>query len=947
MRKNTKGFLKKVLASSVACSLILAGISFEGQQYKSVSTANRKAMSANEQVMPSTKETEQLEEITEGEISLPTGGVEFTEETVSKKELQEMPVFTGDAEKVTLNGSYATSDWNQSSKVTYGCSDYGYKQLTGNQQTAYMQILHATAGSNLDGSGDCFIANTDLNGAGGYSVECPSGVSMSDMKIAYAAFYEDHPEFYWLQSAYGYSGSSFIVKVDDLYDTKAERTAIDNKIKATGGERATLLSAYDSGSDEYGKMLALHNQIMQDFTYAYNGSKPESAVWAHNIVGALSGQHKDSAGNNKVVCEGYAKAFQYILNIRGIDNIYIIGNASGSGHAWNMIFIDNVWYYMDLTWDDQTDGYGYTYTCMPASLFESSHKAYTPSSSFWMYSLPEADDTKDLSRTYFGKYNAYATASTCTNVQSFIQSAGASSPNNDLVILASSSTLITEIAKALNLTSYMSASEYNGYVVFVENGAAKYKVTNPTASLTIDKTSHTVDASVNPTFQLTFTADAGSNDYVNITLSASNKVKLDSKCIPIVGGKATVTVTGIRNGTVTITGKPLAGTATAVSCQVTITGSTLAQTLYTDSACTNVIEEADAIAYVNGGKVKNADNISVNKKAPVFYTDMATPVYQNSKGKLTNGKVIAGITSSDTTPAISKGKIVSDTEAAKIAKASIATVKGSSNKKITVTAQKDAGQVYLWVIGLGANSEIVSEDYCPITIKAAPSKITLQDKSYTSENAVKYTSDVAALNETVYVYLNPTYTDSEKHTLAAEESSFQASLGSYSSYAKIEQISSFGYKITGIALKDGKATTVKAAFTCNENGKKAVFTLKFANPVTSVTASSLDGKDTLSAKGDSAKLTFTITTAGETSETTDKARVYITNGTATDGVAVVSKSSKYKGTVSGNEITLTLQKAPAEEATVYVLYKDNVTKKEVSYRIAKIDSNGTITMETY
>ena len=261
MGMKTKGFLKKVIASSVTCSLIVASTSFGGQQYDSVFMPNQKALAANEA-------TKAPEKITEGEISLPTGGVEFAEENVSKKELQKMPAFTGDAEKVTLDGNYTASTWNQSGKVTYGSSDYGYKQLTSSQQTAYMQLLYATAGSNLDGTGDCFIANTSLNGAGGYSVACPSGVSMSDMKIAYSALYEDHPEFYWLQSGYSYSGSSFIVQVDALYDTKAERDTVDSKIQATNGERAALLSAYDRGSDEYGKMIALHNQIMEDFTYA-------------------------------------------------------------------------------------------------------------------------------------------------------------------------------------------------------------------------------------------------------------------------------------------------------------------------------------------------------------------------------------------------------------------------------------------------------------------------------------------------------------------------------------------------------------------------------------------------------------------------------------------------------------------------------------------------------
>lgn len=936
--KNGNNILKKILA----CALIIASTAWEGNYCQNVSTANQKALASNEN-------SQQQGKITEGDISLPTGGVKISEETISKKDLEKIPAFTGDAEQITLNGDYVTSDWNKSDKVTYGCSNYGYKKLTTNQQTAYLKLLHATAGINLDGTGDCFMANADLKGEKGYSVKCPDGVNINEMKTAYAAFYNDHPEFYWLTSRYATSGLSLIVGVDALYDTKAERNAIDTKIKAADGERAALLSAYNSGHDEYGKMIALHNQIMRDFTYAYSsGTIPEKAAWAHNIVGALSGQHKDSAGNNKVVCEGYAKTFQYILNIKEIDNLYVIGNANGGGHAWNVISIGNKWYYMDLTWDDQKDGYGYTYTCMPASLFEQNHKAFSEKSSFWQYNLPEVDDTIDLSHTYFGRYNAYATPTTCSDVQSFIQQAGASSPNDDLVIMASSVSLISGIAKELELRSYTLAPEYKGYVVFVAGGAAKYKVKNPATSLTIDKTSHVLDVSTNPKFQLTFSTDSGSDDYVYISLSNTTKVSLDNRCIPIINGKATVTITGQRNGDVTITGKPLVGNASAVSCQVTVTGCALSQTIYTDSSCTVAVEKDDPLSYVNGAKIKNANNISVNKKTTILYTNMDVPTYLNRRNKLVKGKIIVGITSSEQTPTINKGKISTDAATAKIAKASISKNKNSSKQKITVTAQKDTGTVYLWIIGLGENNAIVSQDYCPVTIKAAPSKLILQDESYDSETASKYTSTTASINEPIYVYLNPTYTDSGKHTLTALDSTFTASLGNDNSYAKIEQISGFGYRITGTALKNGKSTTIKATFTCNENKKKAIFSLKFTNPVTSVQPSSLEGKSKLVSKGDRVKIKFTTETAGGNNiATTDKARVYITNGTASNGMAVVSKSNKYKSTISENEITLTLQKPPAEEATIYILYKDSTRKTEIAYQLASIDKNGNITLAEF
>lgn len=47
----------------------------------------------------------------------------------------------------------------------------------------------------MDGTGDCFMANADLKGEKGYSVKCPDGVNINEMKTAYAAFYNDHPNF--------------------------------------------------------------------------------------------------------------------------------------------------------------------------------------------------------------------------------------------------------------------------------------------------------------------------------------------------------------------------------------------------------------------------------------------------------------------------------------------------------------------------------------------------------------------------------------------------------------------------------------------------------------------------------------------------------------------------------------------------------------------------------
>ena len=51
------------------------------------------------------------------------------------------------------------------------------------------------------------------------------------------------------------------------------------------------------------------------------------------------------------ICQDYAELFQSICIRLGIPCETISGSAGGS-HAWNKVYIDGQWLYMDCTWDD-------------------------------------------------------------------------------------------------------------------------------------------------------------------------------------------------------------------------------------------------------------------------------------------------------------------------------------------------------------------------------------------------------------------------------------------------------------------------------------------------------------------------------------------------------------------------------------------------------------------
>lgn len=93
------------------------------------------------------------------------------------------------------------------------------------------------------------------------------------------------------------------------------------------------------------KIKHIHDYLVENLEYDQTLSKAN----IHNIYGALI--------NNECVCEGYAKAFKYMLDEAGVSNVIAVGigtNSAGGteNHAWNYVEISGNWYAVDVTWDD-------------------------------------------------------------------------------------------------------------------------------------------------------------------------------------------------------------------------------------------------------------------------------------------------------------------------------------------------------------------------------------------------------------------------------------------------------------------------------------------------------------------------------------------------------------------------------------------------------------------
>ena len=96
---------------------------------------------------------------------------------------------------------------------------------------------------------------------------------------------------------------------------------------------------------DYQKIQYIHNWIVDNLEYDTTYKGPNNL----NIYGALV--------ERKVVCEGYAKLFKYLLDKEQIPCILVTGNALNSigeyeSHMWNYVKINDTWYAFDVTWDD-------------------------------------------------------------------------------------------------------------------------------------------------------------------------------------------------------------------------------------------------------------------------------------------------------------------------------------------------------------------------------------------------------------------------------------------------------------------------------------------------------------------------------------------------------------------------------------------------------------------
>ena len=344
----------------------------------------------------------------------------------------------------------AESDNTEScSLLEEGGSRFAYESLDAQEQIWYGEIEQA-----LGEMTDTVKLSTEPIG---------QGLDEQDIDRIFQCVLIDHPEiFYTTGYTYTkYSRGDRTVGIDFAGTYSLPREEAVNKAEEIRERASEWLSDIPSDASEYDKVKAVYEKIIFSTDYDLNASDNQ------NIASVFLG--------NSSVCQGYAKATQYLLNHLGVMCTLVQGTVdTGEAHAWNLVRVDGDYYYVDTTWGDASyrmeDGSGqeelpeinYDYLCVTTQELLRTHCIES------VVAMPECTATQ---ANYYVREGVYFTSYDAEQMQSIFDRAWESG-RTEITLKCADEECYREICRVLideqEIFSYM--PENSSTIAYAQNG---------------------------------------------------------------------------------------------------------------------------------------------------------------------------------------------------------------------------------------------------------------------------------------------------------------------------------------------------------------------------------------------------------------------------------------------------------------------------------------------
>lgn len=166
---------------------------------------------------------------------------------------------------------------------------------------------------------------------------------LTDGARAIAALSRDHPELFYLSPQYTLSqrGNTLLIRGLIIYSNEQIR-----RIERLLDRELSILTDGVMQYDEWERERIIYERIASRYQY-----KKHDEDHDYNVVGLLL--------REEGVCSAYANMFILALRRAGI----ACHRVSGGGHAWTMVYVNDIPLHCDVTWESHEgkDSVSYTY----------------------------------------------------------------------------------------------------------------------------------------------------------------------------------------------------------------------------------------------------------------------------------------------------------------------------------------------------------------------------------------------------------------------------------------------------------------------------------------------------------------------------------------------------------------------------------------------------------
>lgn len=243
----------------------------------------------------------------------------------------DIPSKTGNVIKLKIEESQSEyeqySESFEINELTINMNSYYYNKLNDGQKKIYESIANAVKNFQSEFPIRDYVADNKENFA-------------QEVSVAIAAFINDHPEVFYIESQYstytlsGFNGDIGYIKLNYTESTLED---VNSKIEIIKQKIQEYITGTENLSD-YEKELYIHDKLAQSVTYSDLEDLPRAY---HTAEGPFL--------ENIGVCDGFTKTLQILYDQLGIDSIIVLGVLDDNPHAWNLVNIEDDWYHVDLT----------------------------------------------------------------------------------------------------------------------------------------------------------------------------------------------------------------------------------------------------------------------------------------------------------------------------------------------------------------------------------------------------------------------------------------------------------------------------------------------------------------------------------------------------------------------------------------------------------------------